>query len=210
MFTLGWPMSCGRWESALDEHTRTASANSAETTVVGGWRMSPVRPRAVGVALRHDFALDIVVLQYGYRGADPASVFESSMVRRLPVIQNNAAEGPSGLGKITGAAALVVVAGFCWAVLLWAMAGMGRWAIAASCFAACTLAGAVVGSQIARNSRRQLFAVSGLSFALVVVLLGFLGGTLPSIPVVAGSLLGVTLLSGAGFFIGGWFLTLRR
>lgn len=132
------------------------------------------------------------------------------MVRRLPVLQNNSQASPPVLGKVTGTLALVVTAGLCWAVLLWGFAGLGGIAIAATCFLACALAGAAVGSQIERNWRRRLFAQAGAVFAVTVVAVAGLGGTLGSLPVFLAALLMVTALSEAGFFVGGWFLTLRR
>lgn len=134
----------------------------------------------------------------------------AAMVRRLPVIQNSPPASAPSLGKTAAAVTLIVVAGFCWAVLLWAVAGFGSLAIGASCFAACGVAGAVVGSQVARASRPRLFAAAGLGFGLVVVLLALLGGTLGGVFIFVAAFLALTALATAGFFVGGWFLTFRR
>lgn len=132
------------------------------------------------------------------------------MVRRLPVIQNAATAPAPRLGSASAVVVLVVVASLCWAVLLWALGRFGWWAIAGSCFAACALAGAIIGSQLAKNGRVRVLAIAALGFACVIQLLALLGGTVTQPRVFAASFLAVGILSVAGFFAGGWFLTLRR
>jgi hypothetical protein len=132
------------------------------------------------------------------------------MVRRLPVIQNNASTPSSSLGRVKGTASLLAVAGFGWAALLWGFAEFGFSTIAASCFVACAFAGATVGSGIAPAARRQIFALATAGFTGVVVLIAALGRSVPAAAVMGAAFVVVLMLSGAGFFVGGWLLTFRR
>lgn len=132
------------------------------------------------------------------------------MVRRLPVLQNAATAPAPRLGSASAVVVLVVVAGLCWAVLLWAVARFGWWAIAGSCFAACAFAGAIIGSQLAKSGRLRVMALAAFGFTCVVALVALLGGSLSQPLLFVASFLAVGGLSAAGFFAGGWFLTLRR
>lgn len=130
------------------------------------------------------------------------------VVRRLPVIQNT--QPATGLAKTPAALALVVVAGFSWALLLWALARFGQIYVGVSCFGACVVAAFLLGRQIARADRRAAFARAALLFAVFVVGIALLGSTLSHWQLVAAAFLALASLSAAGFFVGGWFLTLRR
>lgn len=133
------------------------------------------------------------------------------MVRRLPVIQNTvAAPADARLGVGWGAVALVVVGALSWVALLWAVARLGWWAISLSGFAACVLAASIVGSQVVPARRQRTFALAAGGFALVFSSTALLGGTLPNPLVFAASFVTLGALSASGFFVGGWFLTLRR
>lgn len=131
------------------------------------------------------------------------------MVRRLPVLQNSAAdEVPLSVAQaiLVGVGAAVS----CWTVLLWALARFGVWGLALSLFLACVAAGSLAGSRATQDDAIRVGVGAWVVVALAVWVVALLGRALPDPRVALAAFCAVGALSGAGFGGGIFAVSWRR